>query len=211
MRRIFSSPRKRKEGGTLKAVDEQYGSNLIVDDGIVEKMMGVDSAKDLLKFLKGFDVKNVETFSFLCGKHRRKYPKLWTNKVFNAYAERIAKFSSSASPISSNLKAQKIVWKDAKNAKGERFGRLFNKHLIVNHGPFDARFQNAKLSKNAIVYSQIADHDQFEFFYPCRVVRCREEDYYDLLFGRSSSSYVRKNVYRPDIRVALGGSLCHIL
>ena len=211
MRRIFSSPRKRKEGGTLKAVDEQYGSKLIVDDGTVEKMMGVDSAKDLLTFLKGFDAKNVETFSFLCGKHRRKFPKLWTNKIFDAYAERIAKYSSSASSPISTLKAPKIVWKDAKNSKGERFGRLFNKHLIVNHGQFDARFQNAKLSKNAMVYSQIADHDQFEFFYPCRVVRCREEDYYDLLFERSSSSYVRKNVYRPDIRVALGGSLCHIL
>ena len=80
----------------------------------------------------------------------------------------------------------------------------------MNHGPFDARFQNAKLSKNAMVYSQIADHDQFEFFYPCRVVRCREEDYY-ALFGVHHRPAVRKNVYRPDIRVALGGSLCHIL
>ena len=114
MRRIFSSPRKRKEGGTLKAVDEQYGSNLIVDDATIEKMMSVDSVKDLLKFLKGFDVKEREAFSFFCrGKHRRKYPKLWTNKVFNAYAERVAKFSSSASsPISSTLKdTTKIVWK----------------------------------------------------------------------------------------------------
>ena len=175
-------------------------------------MMRVSSSKDLVSFLKDFDMRNVETFSFLCGKHRRKYPHLWTNKIFNTYADCIAKFSTTtkfnAVPTAMTTK---ISWKDGKNSKGEQFGRLFNKHLIVNQGTFDTRFENAKLCKDAMVYSQIAAHDQFEFFYPCRVVRCREDDYYDLLFERSSSSYVRKNVYRPDIRIALDGSLCHIL
>ena len=85
MKSIFKSRRKRKEGGTLKAVDEQYGSNLILNDQLIDRMMRVDSSKDLIRFLKDFDMRNVETFSFLCGKHRRKYPHLWTNKIFNIY------------------------------------------------------------------------------------------------------------------------------
>ena len=55
----------------------------------------------------------------------------------------------------------KSSWKDGKNSTGEQFGRLFNKHLIVNQGTFDTRFENAKLCKDAMVYSQIAAHDQF--------------------------------------------------
>jgi len=210
MRSIFSGRKPKKEAGTLGAVDKQYGSKPVVSDDDDRVLKHLKDEKDVLKFLNEYDVAktNVETLSLLCGKHRRKYPNIWTNNVFNTYAERISK---SQTPPTITTKTTNIRWKDEKNADGKQFGRLFNKHLIVKNGNFEKRFDNAKLSKDEMVYSQIGSHNQFEFFYPCRVVRCRDNDYYDLLFERSASSYVRKNVYRPDIRISLGGSLCRIL